>query len=112
MLGILLIYLIGKKFYDLAGNYEKSQWTYAVLGVLSYYIGTFIAGIAIVIFLDLFEITSVDDVDDFVLGLVAIPFGLLSCWGVYHLLIRNWEKKTISNNLDILDIDLIKEEKE
>lgn len=110
MLGLLLIYFIGRKFYDLAGVYDKSQWGYAVLGVLSYYFGTFIAGILLVIFSDLFGLASIEEINDFVLSLVALPFGLLACWGVYLLLEKNWTKEKVDDNPDILDFDFVKEE--
>ena len=110
MLGLLLIYFIGKKFYELAEIHNKSQWGYAVLGVLSYYLGTFIAGIVLVIFMEVFGTNSIEDIDDFVLSLVALPFGLLICWGTYVLLERNWTKKKVNDNPDILDIDFVKEE--
>ena len=34
MLGLLLIYFIGKYFYDLAAEFEKNKWLYAILGVV------------------------------------------------------------------------------
>ena len=111
MLGILLIYLVGRKFYDLAGNHNKHQWGYAILGVFSYYVGTFIAGIVIALYLEFFGSTSIDEINEFVLSLIAIPFGLLACWVTYLLLEKNWEKKTVHDNTDILDIDFIEEEK-
>jgi hypothetical protein len=110
MLGLLLIYFIGKKFYELAGIHHKNQWGYAVLGVISYYLGTFIAGIVLIICMELFGTSSIEDVNEFVLSLVALPFGLLTCWGVYVLLEKNWTKERIDDNPDILDIDLVKEE--
>jgi len=42
MLGLLLIYFIGKYFYDLAILHEKSKWGWAVIGVVSYYAEGFI----------------------------------------------------------------------
>ena len=48
MLGLILIYFIGKRFQDLAKTYDNHKWGFAIAGVATYYIGTFIAGILIV----------------------------------------------------------------
>ena len=37
MLGLLLIYWIGKKYYELATEHNRSPWGYAILGVFVYY---------------------------------------------------------------------------
>lgn len=93
MLGIVLIYFIGKKFYDLADNYKKNQWLYGILGVVSYYAGTFILGIFLGLYYEFGSSSgSIDDLGDLGLSLIAIPAGLLSCYIFYTLLERNWEK--------------------
>ncbi|MEZ5038732.1 MAG: hypothetical protein R2828_02535 [Saprospiraceae bacterium] len=106
MLGLLLIYFIGKNFYDLAGKFNKNQWGFAIAGVVAYYLGTFIGGIVLAICFDLFGGTSIDEMNNFVLNLIALPFGILACLGLYLLLERNWERKRIQINLDILDEEL------
>ena len=105
MLGILLIYIIGKYFYDLAEKHERSNWGFAILGVLSYYVGTFVAGIIITIALDIWGTISVDDLSDLLLGLIALPFGIITTLAFYHLLKYSWQRKsgvdeTIIDHLD------------
>lgn len=92
MFGLIFLYFIGKYFYNLAGDHDKSQWGFAILGVVSYYVGTFIAGIAFVIGYELFDFGSIDDLSDTVISLMGMPFGLLTCWGLYKILQRNWGK--------------------
>jgi hypothetical protein len=41
MLGILLFYFIGKSFYKLAEIYDKSKWTFAVLGVATFFVANY-----------------------------------------------------------------------
>lgn len=106
MLGLFLIYFIGKKFYDLAAKYHKHQWGFAIAGVASYYAGTFIAGILIVLYVELWSSTSIDDVNDMALGFMVLPFGLLACFGFYKLLEKNWERKPTHLDSDILDHQL------
>ena len=45
MLGFLLIYFIWKYYSELAVEHNKSKWGYALLGIATYYIGTFIGGL-------------------------------------------------------------------
>src|SRR5690242_12351360 len=108
MIGLLLIYWIGKAFYDLAGLNGKSQWGFAIFGVVVYYAGSFLGGIALAIFsLSVLEI-SIEGTSEILLGILAIPFGLLATWALYKLLQRPWEnkpKRMVSD--DILDGDVI-----
>lgn len=109
MLGLLLIYFVGKAFYDLAGKYNKSQWGFAILGVVSYYGGLLIGGFIIGIIMELNSPGYVDDSNSTFLGLLAIPLGVLTCWLTYVLLKRAWSKpKEIERNT--LDADLISTE--
>jgi hypothetical protein len=91
MLGLVLIYSIGKYYYNLAALHEKNKWLFAIIGVASYYAGTFISGIALGIVLLGFE-TSVDELNRVVLALIALPFGIGTTLLVYHLLKKNWQK--------------------
>ena len=104
MLGIVLIYFLGKAFYDLAGKYGKHQWGFAILGVVTYYAGTFIGGIL----LGLFAIDFVMNSSDIVIGLVALPIGLAFWLTLYLILKNSWKKNVHSpeNTEDILDAEL------
>jgi len=106
MLGLLVIYFIGKKFFDLATEFERNKWGFALAGVASYYIGTFIGGIVITIFLELFLDKSIDEANDLGLALIALPFGLIASWALYVLLKKNWRQHPSSFNSDILDEDI------
>lgn len=105
MLGILLLFFIGKFFYKLAEEFQKSKWGYAVLGVITYYAGTFIYGVlySVIFFInnpDAFE----SDIDTWTLRLTAIPAGLGLAYLLYYLLKRSWEKSKESNE-ESLNID-------
>ena len=108
MLGLVLLYFVGKAFYDLAGLNNKGQWLYAILGVGSYYAGLIIGGVLIAIGYELF-IGSVDEVNDTLLSIFALPLGVLACWGFYRLLKNRWEKEqAIADSADeVLDVHLI-----
>lgn len=100
MLGFIFMYFIGKQFYDLALEHKKNGWLYAVLGVASYYAGTFLVGIFIGLGC-LFMNIDIESINDLVLNLAAIPAGLLLCWLTFYLLKRNIIKS--SNDANILD---------
>lgn len=92
MLGILFIYFVGKYFYELAKTYEKNKWLFAILGVLSYYIGGILLAAIIVICSAFIDETLFDSADETVLGIMIIPLGLISCYLFYYILKRNWSK--------------------
>ncbi|MEL6650056.1 MAG: hypothetical protein AAFP02_02595 [Bacteroidota bacterium] len=93
MLGLVLLYFIGRYFYYLAEDYGKSKWGFAILGVISYYAGTFLFGITFGIFYEIFGSGSIEDFSDIAIGLMALPFGIATCAGLYYLLKRIWSKE-------------------
>lgn len=77
MFGFFLIYLLGKYFYDFVLEYNKLFWKYVVIGVLSYYLGIVLGGGFMGIMLEWIFFGFVDRINDFLLGLICILFGLL-----------------------------------
>jgi len=109
MIGLLLLYFIGKAFYELAHEHDRSRWGFAILGVISYYAGTFIGGIVLALIYEFGLSQSIEDINEILLSVMALPFGILVCWGFYHLLKRSWSRSAKSNveSAEILDADLI-----
>lgn len=79
MLGILLIYFIGKYFYRLAEKFNQNKWLYAILGIVTYYVGTFVGGIILAIFDELLTM-EINWENNFALGLLVLPFGIASTY--------------------------------
>lgn len=102
MLGLLLLYFIGKYFYKLAETYNEKKWLFAILGVLSYYLGTAIGGVIIGV-LDVYLELGVSW-DGFGTNFIFLPFGLAFAYLFYYLLKRNWSKKQSEELLSIEDI--------
>ena len=108
MIALVLIYWVGKAFYNLAGNHQKSEWGFAILGVVSYYAGLFCAAFLIGIFMIIaLETTEFDSRTEMAVSLCSIPFGVLACWGFYKLLERQWGKPVATINEEVLDGDLL-----
>ena len=107
MIGIVLMYFVGKSFYDLAGLHNRSQWGFAILGVASYYVGSFLGGLLLAV-LSEFGLFSLDGLSDISLGVMALPMAILSCWGFYTILKSQWRKKVEKvSSEQILDSDLV-----
>ncbi len=90
MLGLLLIYWIGKYFYQLAEKNDQNKWLFTILGIGIYYITQIAFGV-ILAFLNEFGVTEID-LDSFALNLLGIPLGLLGCYIFYDLIREILEK--------------------
>ena len=104
MLGILLIYFIGKRFYDLSIEFNKNKWVYGILGVVGYYAigGLFVFIIA---FLDIYVFDwGYDWESSYGINFISLPLGLLGVWGLYMLLENKWKKPVIVIKDEINDI--------
>lgn len=107
MLGLFLIYFIGKAFYDLAQEHNKNNWVFAILGVVSYYGGTIIAGFVFGLLAELGVTDFFIELPEIGLSLFALPIGILTCWVFYKILSNNWSNQSVENVNDALDGDLI-----
>ena len=107
MLGLILLYFIGRWHFNLAEKYNKSKWGFAILGVVTYYVGIIIGGLLIGIIAVAFDMTSILELPDVVLGLMALPIGLLATWGLHTGLRKSWEKNTEPSEVldDSLNLD-------
>lgn len=108
MLGLIFIYFVGKAFYKLAEEHDKNKWVFAITGVLSYYVGSFVGGIISYLLFDMIYSNNLfEEPNEIALTVVGILIGLLTCWGYYYLLKRNWGNKVFAEDTTILDEDFI-----
>ena len=108
MLGIILLAYIGHKFNDLAKLHQRHRWGHILLGVGAYFLGTVLAGLIMFIVLDTANpatLERVNNIPDYLLNLISVPFGMAASFLTYTFLKRKWEKQTILVNEDILDIE-------
>ena len=103
MLGILLLYFIAKPFYKMAERHDKNKWLFAICSVLIYYLGSFIGGALIAVVSQFGFNYPIDQMEDILIGVMAMPFGLLAAWGFFKYLERKWENDLGYEQQDILD---------
>lgn len=112
ILDLLLFYFVGKAFYNLAHQYDRSRWGFAILGVISCYGGILIGGIVLALIYELGLSKSIAGVNPVVLGLMGLPFGILVCWIFYLILKKSWIRSSENSNpssTEVLDADLFKD---
>jgi len=102
MLGILLIYWLGKYFYQLAEKYDQNKWLYTILGIVVYYVSQLIFGLILGIFNELFGWGI--NFDNFAINLLGIPIGLLVSYLFYLLLEKVWKRDVFIIKDSIHDI--------
>lgn len=106
MLGLILLYWIGKYFYKLAEEYDKNKWAHAIFGIAVYYGGALGVGITFGIVAEIMSPGFIDSINETLLSIMMLPFGILSCYLLYKYLEKTWKK-----NLPINEIDEIGNEK-
>ena len=103
MIEFALMCYICKSFYSLAHEHDKNKLLFAVLGVVTYYGGT-IVGAALI---GIFAPNYVNEMNNFMWGLLGLPIGLLCVHFFYFFLKKNWNKKakeeSRQSNANILD---------
>jgi purine-cytosine permease-like protein len=92
MLGLLFLYWVGKYYYKLAEKYNKKKWGFAILGIASYYAGILIASVVAGLLIGLYAPQLFDSINDLAFGLMMLPFGFLTTFGLYKFLKMTWIK--------------------
>ena len=94
MIGIILIYFIWKRFADLAFKYNHKKWIYGLLGVIVYYAGSLLGGLILGL-LSIIINFVIDWENNLLMSIIALPFGLATCYGTYYFLEKKWEKEVV-----------------
>jgi membrane protein implicated in regulation of membrane protease activity len=100
MLGLVLLYWIGKYFYKLAEEYNKSQWGFAILGIVVYYGGILLFSVVVAIIMEIIFTGFLDTVNETLYGILMIPLGILSCYLLYKYLEKTWKKNKPINEIN------------
>ena len=90
MIGILLLFFIGKYYYKLAEAHDKSKWGYAILGIVMYYASVVVSGLLLGIVIELIWPGAVDTINELLLSILVLPFvwfDAASFWYCRHVFI-------------------------
>ena len=88
MLGYIFIFFIGYYFYRLAEDYSKNKWVFAILGIVGYYVVSFIFSIIYMFFSEQ-NVTSGFNT----IALISVCVGVVFCILLYHYLDYRWKKE-------------------
>ena len=103
MLGLIIIFFIGKYYYELAAQFNKNKWVYAIIGIVVYYAAAGVLGI-ILGFADVMFELGIDWNNAIGLNLLGIPAGLAAVYGLYYILKRKWTGEMIVPEDEIMKI--------
>lgn len=104
LLGLLPLFIVGRYFYQLAHEHNRSTWGFAILGIVVYFASQFLLGIVLGLVLLATGSQMILEESSLLLNLVGIGMGVLAVWLFYYLLKKNWEKNPKSaGNSDLLD---------
>lgn len=109
MLGLLLLYWIGKYYYQLAQKFDKSKWGFAILGIATYYGVMVVVMLIFVLFCLLAGIEFDFEANEMLLSLAAIPFGLAGVYFLYNFLEKKWKKEYVNPLAEIDSIGVSNE---
>jgi hypothetical protein len=107
MLGLVLLYFVGRYFNRLAKEYDKNGTLYAILGIVTYFGSQFLIGVILGVVLITSEgnLGILED-NRFVIDLLSIPVGLLAAWGLHAYLKKKWSTEMMPVDETILDDDI------
>ncbi len=104
MLGLLPLFIVGRYFYQLAHEHNRSTWGFAILGIVVYFASHVLLGVVLGLVLVATGSQMILEESSLMINLIGIGMGVLAVWLFYYLLKRNWEKNPKSaSNSDLLD---------
>lgn len=99
MLGIIIIYWIGRKYYDLAVRCNKSPWSWAIYAILIFYGSQIMFGVLVA----LFSPETNFETNEVILNILGIAISGIVWFSVYKLLEKRWEKIDPNTYEDLID---------
>lgn len=106
MLSIVLLYFIGKAFYDLAGNHNRNKWGMTIAGLATFFGSQVVLGFVMYMFMEVDIEGNLIAMSEVALNFLAIAVGALMTWAFYELLKHNWKNTSTVSDLELLDEDL------
>lgn len=108
MLGIILIIFMARQFYNLAHDYNKNKWLWAILSIIIFYGVQFIASIIYILAFVGIEAEMQPWSSQYIVNLlVSVLTSIAAAYFLYQFLKNKWEKEedmpNDDNSLNLLD---------
>lgn len=107
MFGILLIYWVGKYFYQLAIEFNKNKWGFAFIGLAVYYGSQIVFGFVLGLLNEIFVLGI--DFESYGINLLGIPIGGFACYFFYKFLEKKWKREYVNPLAEIDSIGVSNE---
>lgn len=92
MLVIILLIIIGNRFYALAEDYRQNKWLYTVLSIVVFYGIQLIFGLILgMIFIIIGS--NLESYSEITLNFIGLVIGIVAVFIFYELLKKKWEKQ-------------------
>jgi biotin transporter BioY len=103
MIAVIVVAIV---FSNLAAKYKKSKWSYALLGIVTYFGASFACGFVYVMISSMINPDITDQEIETALAFrsLAIGVGILASYLLYYYLNRNWKKQQEGEKVNIDDI--------
>lgn len=103
MVGIIPLIILGRIFYKLAQEYNKSDWGYAILAVITYLITMFGSALALA-FVKIVQSGGIDAEviakdNEMLINILSTIVGVVCCIILYYFLKNRWQKEE-ANTID------------
>lgn len=104
MLGLILIYFVGRNYFELAHEHNRPAWLFAILGVLTFFFGQFFLG-TIVATLIVSSTGAISDGTYLLVSVISIACGAAAIWFMYKRLESFWKAnpKPSKSGRDLID---------
>ncbi len=103
MVGIFIIYFIGKKYYELAVKYNQKKWLFAFLGFVVYYASAIVMVIFLLIIDGILGL-NINFENKFFTGVLELGVGFTGVIVTYNLLKKKWEREYPIEEDELQDI--------
>ncbi len=99
MLSLLFILFVARAFYFMAEHYHRNKWGYAVVGLISFYVGVIPVTLAFI---------GAGVKDPLLISVASVPVGIVTCRLTYVYLRKQWrETPVVPRDRTSLDSDLM-----
>lgn len=102
-MALVVLYLIGKPFYNSAAQNDKNKWLFAQFGILVFFIGGALLSSLVTLLLMVANIARSPE-NETIIAYSTLFAGMFCHWTFKRFLVRHWNKKRDSDDTILDDI--------